>query len=71
MDNKSKNNFIESLFFGLFVQQLFIYEPDKQERFIIDGYTGSKQLTCSLMMNFHLKGYLNLTGNITEKSLVG
>ena len=37
---RQKNNFIESLFFGLFVQQLFIYEPNKNENecFVVDGY---------------------------------
>lgn len=33
--------------------------------------TESKQSKSFLMMNFHLKVYLNLTGNITEKSLAG
>ena len=41
---KQKNNFIKSLFFGLFVKQLFIYEPKKQESFSIDGYNRTQTI---------------------------
>ena len=34
----------QSLFFGLFVQQLFIYEPKKQESFSIDGYNRTQTI---------------------------
>ncbi|CDE59838.1 putative uncharacterized protein [Fusobacterium sp. CAG:439] len=53
---KQKNNFIESLFFGLFVQQLFIYEPNKQESFIIDGYNRIQTIKEFLNDEFPLEG---------------
>lgn len=56
MDYKTKNNFIESLFFGLFVQQLFIYEPNKQESFIIDGYNRIQTIKEFLNDEFPLEG---------------
>lgn len=53
---KQKNNFIESLFFGLFVQQLFIYEPNKQESFILDGYNRIQTLKEFFNDEFPLEG---------------
>lgn len=53
---KQKNNFIESLFFGVFVQQLFIYEPNKNERFIIDGYNRIKTIKEFFNDEFPLEG---------------
>lgn len=53
---KQKNNFIESLFFGVFVQQLFIYEPNKNERFIIDGYNRIQTIKEFFNDEFPLEG---------------
>lgn len=51
-----KNNFIESLFFGYFVHQLFVYEPNKQERFIIDGYNRIQTIKEFFNDEFPLEG---------------
>lgn len=53
---EQKSNFIESLFFGLFVQQLFVYEPTKQERFIIDGYNRIQTIKEFFYDEFPLEG---------------
>ena len=55
---KQKNNFIESLFFGLFVQQLFIYEPNKNEneRFVVDGHNRIQTIREFFNDEFPLEG---------------
>ena len=55
---RQKNNFIESLFFGLFVQQLFIYEPNKNENecFVVDGYNRIQTIREFFNDEFPLEG---------------
>lgn len=53
---EQKINFIESLFFGIFEQKLFIYEDRKKERFIIDGYNRIKTIKEFLNDDFVLEG---------------
>lgn len=53
---KTKNNFTELLFFGLFVQQLFIYKSNKQESFVIDGYNRIQTIREFFNNEFPLEG---------------
>lgn len=43
----------------------------KMNDLLLMDITESKQSKSFLMLNFHLKDYLNLTGNITEKCSAG
>lgn len=53
---EQKNNFIESLFFGIFVHQLFIYEPKADEKYIIDGYNRIQTIKEFFNDEFSLEG---------------
>ena len=66
---KTKNNFTELLFFGLFVQQLFIYKSNKQKVLLLMDIIGFRQLESFLITNSLLKVCLNLIGSTTEKCL--
>ena len=51
---KEKNNFIESLLFGLIAPSLFIYQDKDNNRFIIDGFNRIKTINEFMNNKFSL-----------------